>query len=65
MSTRTFQSPWLTRDEAVEYGRVTVAALETAVAGGLLRSRQLSKRCTVYHVDWVDAWLMMEEVEAS
>lgn len=52
----TFSSPWLTKEEAVEYGRVTAVALEAAMRSGELEYRKIGPRF-VFHVAWIDAWL--------
>lgn len=58
------QSPWMTREEAAEYARVTPQTLEQAVEAGELRCRRVGRR-VLFHRDWVDAWLEAVEEQTA
>jgi excisionase family DNA binding protein len=53
-------TPWLSKQEAAERARVSLAQLDRAIASGELRTKKVGRR-VILHVDWVDAWLASPE----
>ena len=52
-------TPWLTKSEAAERGRVSDDQVAAAIRDGSLRIRRVGRR-VVIHQDWLDAWLLEE-----
>jgi len=48
---------WLTRNEAADYARVSLATIDRAVHDGELQSSKPRRRMRRFRRSWIDAWL--------
>jgi excisionase family DNA binding protein len=64
MKTRPPDTPWLTKQEAADRGRVSLKDIDRAIASGELTARRAGRR-VIIHRDWLDAWIDSLQAAAS